>query len=80
MMTDKQKFYHLLGEVCETLPVGAIDSLARNDYQATTIQLMQVRQGRIINLKHLVALVRVGLPDFEIPGHLLPVEPEQVAC
>lgn len=73
-MTEKQKYYHLLGEVCEDLPIGAIDALAREGYAASTIQLMQVRQGRILNLTHLVALVRAGMPKYSIPAKLLPAK------
>ncbi len=79
-MTDKQKFYHLYAEVCETLPTSAIDTLIRSDFkEASSVQLVQVRQGRQINLPWLVALVKVGLPDFKIPEQWLPAAPVPVA-
>ena len=31
-MTDKQKYYHLLGEVCEAMPSSAVDSAVRAGY------------------------------------------------
>ena len=75
-MTDKQKFYHLLALVCETLPVTAIDALVRTGFdEARTVQLMHVRQGRQISLPWLVKLVEVGLPDFTIPAELYPAAP-----
>jgi hypothetical protein len=71
-MTEKQKFYHLLSLVCEDLPTGAINAAISGGYEANAVQLMHVRQGRIINLAHLVALVTHGLPQFPIPAKLLP--------
>lgn len=79
-MTEKQKFYHLYAEVCETLPTSAIDTLIRSDFkEASSVQLVQVRQGRQINLPWLVALIKVGLPDFEIPEQWLPAAPVPAA-
>jgi hypothetical protein len=73
-MTEKQKFYHLYAEVCETLPTSAIDALIRSGFsEASSVQLVQVRQGRQINLPWLVALIRVGLPQYVIPAEWLPV-------
>lgn len=75
-MTEKQKFYHLYAEVCESLPTSAIDALIRSDFkEASSVQLVQVRQGRQINLPWLVALVRVGLPTYAIPAEWLPAAP-----
>ena len=72
-MTEKQKFYHLYAEVCETLPTSAIDALIRSGFaEASSVQLVQVRQGRQINLPWLVALIRVGLPQYVIPAEWLP--------
>ncbi len=72
-MTEKQKFHHLYAEVCETLPTSAIDALIRSGFlEASSVQLVQVRQGRQLNLRWLVALVRVGLPHYEIPAEWLP--------
>ena len=71
-MTEKQKFYRLLSLVCEDLPTGSINAALSGGYEANAVQLMHVRQGRIINLPHLVALVTYGLPGFAIPADLLP--------
>jgi hypothetical protein len=74
-MTEKQKYYALQSLVCETLPTSAIDALSKKDYPMPSTALIQVRIGRTINLPALVALVRAGLPQFEIPEHLLPAMP-----
>lgn len=74
-MTEKQKFYRLLSYVCEELPTSAINELVRQGYQMGAVSLMQVRQGRTINLPALVALTQVGLPGFSIPAEILPAEP-----
>jgi hypothetical protein len=80
-MTEKQKFYHLYAQVCETLPTSAIDTLIRSDFkEASSVQLVQVRQGRQINLPWLVALVKAGLPDFVISPELLPADAEPAAA
>lgn len=72
-MTEKQKFHHLYAEVCEMLPTSAIDALIRSGFpEASSVQLVQVRQGRQLNLPWLVALIRVGLPHYEIPAEWLP--------
>lgn len=73
-MTEKQKYYHLQALVCEALPTSAIDTLARRGYALLPTALIQVRNGRSINLPALVELVKVGLPAFEIPADLLPAE------
>ena len=71
-MTNKQKFYRLFSEVCELLPTSAINSAISAGYEANAVHLIHVRQGRTINLPHLVALIYYGLPDFSIPVDLLP--------
>jgi hypothetical protein len=73
-MTEKQRFYHLYAEVCKTLPSSAIDALSRSGFaEASSVQFVQVRQGRQINLPWLVALIRIGLPQYVIPAEWLPV-------
>jgi hypothetical protein len=71
-MTEKQKFYRLLSEVCEILPTSSISAAIAAGYNANAVQLIYVRQGRVINLCHLVALIQFGLKEFTIPIHLLP--------
>jgi hypothetical protein len=78
-MTEKQKFYRLLSEVCERLPTSAINDAIAGGYKANAVQLLHVRQGRTINLPHLVALITHGLPDFQIPAQLLPATPVEQA-
>ncbi|OWP62916.1 hypothetical protein CDA63_11905 [Hymenobacter amundsenii] len=72
MMTDKQKYYHLMGEVCEILPTMASTYAVRAGYETPANLLELVRIGRRPVLRDLVALVKHALPEFEIPAHLLP--------
>ncbi|MDO7851593.1 hypothetical protein [Hymenobacter convexus] len=74
-MTERQKFLHLLAAVIEDLPTSAIDTAVRAGYEATTTMLANVRMGRVMNLPHLVKLIEVGLPEFEIPESLRPAAP-----
>ena len=71
-MTERQKYLRLLSIVIEDLPTSAIDALIKTDYDASAAMLNNVRIGRVHNLSHLVALVRVGLPKYQIPTELLP--------
>ena len=71
-MTDKQKFYRLLSDVCEFLPTKSIKAAISAGYNANAVELLNVRRGRVTNLNHLVALIRFGLPKFSIPTELLP--------
>lgn len=79
-MTSKQKYFRLLSHVCEALPTSAVDAVLRadRDYPLGATALAQVRVGRTINLKALVALVRASLPDFQIPEELLPAPAEKL--
>ena len=77
MQTEKQKFYRLLSEVCEDLPTGAINDAIASGYEANAVTLVGVRQGRIINLPHLVKLIEVGMPQFAISAELRPTAPVQ---
>jgi hypothetical protein len=71
-MTERQKYLRLLSIVIEDLPTSAIDALIKTDYQASASMLNNVRIGRSHQLGHLVALVRIGLPTYQIPAELLP--------
>jgi len=71
-MTERQKYLRLLSIVIEDLPTSAIDALIKSDYAASAVLLNNVRIGRVHNLGHLVALVRMGLPKLQIPAELLP--------
>ena len=71
-MTERQKYLRLLSIVIEELPTSAVDAAVRAGYAAPTSMLNNVRIGRVHNLEHLVALVRYGLPKYQIPAELLP--------
>ena len=71
-MTERQKYLRLLSIVIEELPTSAIDALIRGGYEAAASMLNNVRIGRVHNITHLVALVRAGLPKYQIPVELLP--------
>ena len=73
-MTDTQKFYTLLGLVCEDFPHYAVDVALGNGHPGPRQRLADVKRGRTISLPDLVALVRYSLPRVEIPAHLLPEE------
>jgi hypothetical protein len=77
-MTDKQKYYHLLGEVCEAMPSSAVDSAIRagygQAYKSASTRLHHVKQGKVASLPDLVALIRISMPSYAIPAHLLPDE------
>lgn len=77
-MTDKQKYYRLLAEVCETMPSSAVDSAIRAGYGqgfvSASTRLNHVKQGKVASLPDLLALIRTSMPEFEVPAHLLPAE------
>jgi hypothetical protein len=77
-MTEREKYFTLLGLVCEKLPYYAAH-LAAEAGLGVAARLQNVKLGRVIHLADLVALVRHSIPDFEIPSHLLPEPAEQVA-
>jgi hypothetical protein len=79
-MTEREKYFTLLGLVCEKLPYYAA-MLAADAGLGDHRRLQNVKQGKAIGLLDLVALVRHSLPDFPIPEHLLPeVAEQQVAA
>ena len=77
-MTEKQKYYHLLGEVCEDMPSSAVDSAIRAGYgqehKSASTRLHHVKQGKVASLADLLALIRYAMPGYEVPAHLLPDE------
>lgn len=77
-MTDKQRYYHLLGEVCEDMPSSAVDSAIRAGYgqehKSASTRLHHVKQGKVVSLPDLMALIRHSMPDYQVPAHLLPAE------
>lgn len=77
-MTEKQKYYHLLGEVCEAMPSSAVDDAIRAGYgkehRSASTRLHHVKQGKVASLPDLLALIKHSMPDYEVPAHLRPVE------
>lgn len=77
-MTDRQKYYHLLGEVCEAIPSSAVDSAIRagygRDFKSASTRLHHVKQGKVASLPDLLALIEHSMPDYEVPAHLRPEE------
>ncbi|HEX8506518.1 MAG TPA: hypothetical protein VF630_14220 [Hymenobacter sp.] len=77
-MTDRQKYYHLLGEVCELMPSSAVDSAIRAGYgrafKSASTRLHHVKQGKVASLPDLLALIEHSMPDYEVPAHLLPAD------
>jgi hypothetical protein len=76
-MTNKQRFYYLLAEVCEKMPHYAADMAIRAGYleytKETHRRLSHVKQGKIASLPDLIALVQHSMPNYAIPARLLPV-------
>lgn len=69
------KYYQLMALVCEDLTATAtkaIDSLVRAGHEASSSQLTAVRVGRSPNVAWLIDLVRVALPQFQIPEEVMP--------
>jgi hypothetical protein len=79
-MTEKQKYFALISLVCEDLAGSAVDAAVRAGHEASSSQLTAVRHGRQINLPWLIDLVRIGLPDFKIPAHLLSATPTRLGA
>jgi hypothetical protein len=83
-MHEQEKFYSLLALVCRKWPRYAVEATLNADYgkqygEAAARRLYNVKQGKVVNLADLVALIRHSLPKFEIPAHLLPEPAEQEA-
>lgn len=73
-LTEKQKYYYLMGETCEWLTNAAVDKAVRSNYPTPAAQLTAVRAGRRIHLVDLIALIQFAKPDFQIPDNLLPAD------
>jgi len=78
-MTEREKYFSLLALICEKLPYYAAQMLAKKE-GGTLSRWQNVKAGKTISLADLVAMVRLTLPDFEIPAHLLPEPAEQDAA
>ena len=77
-MTEREKYFTLLGLVCEKLPYYAAQ-LTADAGLGQLGRLQNVKQGKAIGLADLVTMIRHTLSDFEIPAHLLPEVAEQEA-
>lgn len=83
--TDRQRYFALLALVCESMPHYAVDNAIRAGYAPShsgrgasgsdSTRLNHVKQGKVVSLPDLVALVRHSMPDFDVPAFLLPAEP-----
>ncbi len=78
--TDKQKFFHLLGDVCEDLPVDVafpVWSAGFHHIPANRLQLIRI--GKVVDLPALVIIIQACLPDFKIPTEYnIPAVPAKV--
>ncbi|MCA8830566.1 hypothetical protein [Hymenobacter pini] len=72
MYTERQKYYLLLGEVCEKLTTDAVEKAIRAGIEAPLGTLNNARIGRNVNLPLLVNMVELSMPDYQIPTHLRP--------
>jgi hypothetical protein len=76
-MTERQKYYALLAQVCEDLPARAVDHAIRaghgQQYASASTRLAHVKQGKVASLPDLVVLVECSMPEFQIPAELRPV-------
>lgn len=77
-MTEREKYHSLQALICEKLPYYAAQMVATAKGGALA-RWQNVKAGKVISLPDLVTLIRVALPDFEIPAHLLPEVAEQEA-
>lgn len=73
-MTPTQKYYTLLGLVCEDFPHYAVEMAVAAGCPGERQRLHDVKRGRTVSLPDLLELVRYSLPRFEVPTHLLPDE------
>lgn len=71
-MTEPQKYYTLLGLVCEDFPHYAVDMAIAAGCPGERQRLHDVKRGRTVSLPDLVALVQHSMPRFKIPTYLRP--------
>ena len=75
--TDKQKYFLLMALVCDKLPANTVDLAVRaglgRDFKSASVGLQNVKLGKVSSaLGDLAEMVRLALPEFEIPYFLLP--------
>jgi len=75
-LDEKEKYYLLMALVCGKLPHYAVDNTIRagygSQYKNAAVRLGNVKLGKVPDLHDLCALVRYSMPDFDVPGRLLP--------
>lgn len=65
--TEKQKFFHLLADVCEELPADVATPVIQAGHDIPAPRLQNTRIGRHVHLETLVTIVKTCLPKFKIP-------------
>ncbi|WP_210516446.1 hypothetical protein [Hymenobacter terricola] len=83
--TEKQKYFLLQALVCEKLPNRAVDMAVRagmgGEFKSASVGLQNVKLGKVPSaLRDLVAMVRLSMPDFEIPEFLMPADMQRQAA
>ncbi|MGI4873401.1 MAG: hypothetical protein ACRYFX_19760 [Janthinobacterium lividum] len=75
-LEEKEKYYLLLALVCLKLPHYAVDRTIQagygSQYPSAAVRLGNVKLGKVPDLGDLCALIKHSMPDFDIPGRLLP--------
>jgi hypothetical protein len=75
-LEEKEKFYLLMALVCNKLPHYAVDRAIQagygGQYKSASVRLGNVKLGKVPDLNDLCALVKHSMPEFAIPGRLLP--------
>ena len=75
-MTERQKYHSLQALVCEIMPYHAPTTAIRAgygaQYPAAASRLQNVKQGKVLSLVDLIAMVELTMPEYEIPEHLRP--------
>lgn len=75
-LEEKEKYYLLLALMCGKLPHYAVDNTIMagygRQYKSAAVRLGNVKLGKVPDLNDLCALIRYSMPEFAIPGRLLP--------
>jgi hypothetical protein len=75
-LEEKEKYYLLMALVCGKLPHYAVDRTIEAGYgkhhRSAAVRLGNVKLGKVPDLHDLCALVKYSMPEFTVPGRLLP--------
>jgi hypothetical protein len=76
--TNKQRYFLLQALVCEKLPFYAVDEAVKkglgSEFKSASVGLQNVKLGKVPSaLSTLIEMIRLTMPDFEIPDILLPM-------